>query len=81
MFAYQCVFLPCDTLLLVGIGIGEAFNLTSLSTEETVQVGANLVALRLYDGVALCTSGLEEAGTLLGITYRDTVSDKTLGNR
>jgi hypothetical protein len=33
---YQCVLLPFNTLLLVGIGVGEALNLTGLAAKETV---------------------------------------------
>ena len=56
--AHQCLFLPCDTLLLVGIGIGETFYLASLATEKTMQVGTDLVALRLDGSVALSASSL-----------------------
>lgn len=37
---YEGVVLPGDTLLLVGIGVGEALDLTSLATEKTVKVGS-----------------------------------------
>lgn len=56
--AYQSVLVPGDTLLLVGIGIREALDRASLAAEQAVQVGADLVALRLNDGVALSTSRL-----------------------
>lgn len=65
---YQSALVPGDTLLLVGVGVGEALDLTGLSAEETVQRGADLVALTLLQGVALGASGLEEVGTLLGVT-------------
>ena len=56
---YQSIIVPGDTLCLVGIGIGEAINRSSLSSKKTVQVGTNLVCLALTKGVALCTTGLE----------------------
>lgn len=56
---------PGDTLLLVGVSVGEALGLTGLSAENTVQVRTNLVWATLLGGVALKTSGLEEVGTLL----------------
>jgi hypothetical protein len=63
----QGVLLPGDALLLVGVGVGEALNGTSLATKETVQVRADLVGTALLDSVALSTAGLEEAGTLLDV--------------
>jgi len=39
-----------------------------LTAEETVEVGADLVALTLTESVALSATGLEEVGTLLGVT-------------
>lgn len=56
---------PSDTLLLVGVSVREAFSLTRLSAENTVQVRTNLVWATLFGGVALETSGLEEVSTLL----------------
>ena len=64
----QSVFLPGDALLLVGVGVGEALNGTSLAAEETVQIGTDLVGTALLDSVALSAAGLEEVGTLLGVT-------------
>jgi len=55
---YQGVLVPSDSLVLVGIGVVETLNLTSLAAEETVQVGADLVALTLLQVVALCAAGL-----------------------
>lgn len=40
---YESVVVPGDALLLVGIGVGEALDLTSLATEKTVKVGTNLL--------------------------------------
>lgn len=65
---YQGILVPCDAGLLVGIGVGEAFNGAGLSAKEAVKVRADLVALGLDDRVALSASGLEEVCTLLGVT-------------
>jgi len=55
---YQSVLIPGDGLVLVGIGVAETLDLTSLATEKTVQVGADLVALTLLQVVALRAAGL-----------------------
>ena len=39
-----------------------------MTTEEAVEIGADLVALTLAESVALSAPGLEEVGTLLCIT-------------
>jgi hypothetical protein len=65
--AYQSVLAPGNGLLLVGIGVLEAGDGTSLAAEQTVKVGTDLVAFTLLEGVALSASGLEEVGTLLGV--------------
>ena len=65
---YESVLVPFNTLLLVGVGVGESVNGTSVAAEETVEVWSDLVALTLLQVVALLTSGLEEVGTLLGVT-------------
>lgn len=67
---YQSVLLPLDALLLVGIGVRVALDGTSVATEQAVQSRADLVAAASLDGVALGATGLEEVGTLLGVTYR-----------
>ena len=74
MGAYQSVLVPGDGLLLVGIGILEASDGTSLAAEQTVKVRSDLVSLALLEGVALGASGLEEVGTLLNVTYEWIVS-------
>ena len=66
---YQSIVIPGNSLCLVGIGVGEAIYGSSLSSKETVQVGANLVCLALTKSVALCASSLEEVGTLLCVSY------------
>ncbi len=65
---YQCVLVPCDALLLVGICVGVALDGAGLAAEEAVERGADLVAAVLLEGVALSAPGLEEVGTLLGVT-------------
>lgn len=61
------VLVPGDTLLLVGVGVRVAGDLAGLAAEETVELGTDLVALALLQGVALSAAGLEETGTLLSI--------------
>lgn len=41
------VLVPGDALLLVALRVGESGNLTSLATEEAVEVGADLVGTAL----------------------------------
>lgn len=65
------VLVPGDALLLVGVGVRVALDLTGLTTEEPVEHGADLVALTLLQGVALRAAGLEEVGTLLSIACGD----------
>lgn len=64
---YQSVLFPGHTGLLVGVGVGEALGLAGLTAEETVQVGADLVAAAALDGVALRAASLEQLGALLGV--------------
>lgn len=66
----ESVLVPVDGTLLVGVGVGETGDLTGLAAEETVKLRANLVALALLEGVALCATGLEETSALLGVTWR-----------
>lgn len=66
--AYESVLVPGDALLLVGVGVGVAFNGTGLAAEEAVERGADLVDAASLDGVALRAARLEEVGTLLGVT-------------
>lgn len=61
----QGVLTPGDCLLLVGIGVGESLDLTSLSSEESVKVWANLVGATLLESVALSTSRLEKRCALV----------------
>lgn len=64
----ESVLVPVDGTLLVGVGVGEAGDLAGLAAEETVELRADLVALALLEGVALCATGLEETSALLGVT-------------
>jgi hypothetical protein len=54
--------------LLVGVGVGEALNLTRLAAEDTVELRADLVALAGLQSVALSAAGLEKVGALLVVT-------------
>lgn len=67
--SYQCVLLPLNTFLFVGIGVWEAFNLTRLSAEKTVKIWSDFVAISFNDWVTLSASCLEKVGTLLVVTY------------
>ena len=65
--AYEGILLPCDALLLVGVGVGETVDGARLAAEETVKGGADLVATVLLDGVALSAAGLEQTRSLLDV--------------
>jgi hypothetical protein len=65
---YESTLIPGDSLLLVGIGVGESFNLAGLTTEKTVQVWSDLVTICSFCAVALRASCLEETSTLRGVT-------------
>lgn len=66
--SYQSVVVPGDALLLVGVGVGVAVDGAGLAAEQAVQGRTDLVAAASLNGVALRTAGLEEVGTLLGVT-------------
>ena len=66
--AYQSLLVPLNALLLVGVCVRVALDGAGVAAEEAVEGGADLVAAVLLDGVALGAAGLEEVGTLLGIT-------------
>lgn len=70
----ESVLVPVDGTLLVGVGVRETGDLTGLAAEETVELRANLVALAGLQGVALCATGFEEVGALLGVTWNVDVS-------
>lgn len=55
---YQCVFLPGDSFVLVGVCVAETLNLAGFAPEEAMQVGAYLVAFGLLEVVALGASCL-----------------------
>jgi len=65
---HKSILVPLNALLLVCVGIGEALDLASVAAEETVEVGADLVALALLQVMALCAASLKEVGALLLIT-------------
>ena len=71
MGMYQRVLVPGDVGLLVGIGVGVALSLASLTAEETVEVGADLVAAAVLDSVALLATGLEELSTLGRVAWKE----------
>jgi hypothetical protein len=47
------VWTPCNTLILVGLGVGEVGGLSCLSSEKPIQVGTLFVFASLLHGVAL----------------------------
>lgn len=55
---YQSVLVPGHIGLLVGIGVGVALDLTSLTAEEAEEVGADLVGTTALDSVALLAASL-----------------------
>ena len=55
---YQSVLLPLNCLVLVCIRVRETLDLTSLSPEQTVEVGTDLVTLGSVQVVALSASCL-----------------------
>lgn len=68
VWTYEAVVVPGDALLLVGVSVGVAVDGPALAAEQAVERGADLVAAASLEGVALRATGLEEVGTLLGIT-------------
>lgn len=64
----KSVLSPNDALLHVSRRVRETFHGTSLATEKTVQVGADFVGLASTDGVAQCTTSLEDSSTLASVT-------------
>ena len=47
MGVYQSVLFPMYCLVLVCVGVGEAFYLTGFTAEEAVEVGSDFVAFAL----------------------------------
>jgi len=62
----QSVLVPRDALLLVRVGVRIAVDGAGLAAEQTVQVGADLVALGRVQGVALRAPRLEQVRSLVG---------------
>lgn len=65
----QSLLIPGHIGLFVGIGVGIPISLASFTAEESMQIGADLMAATALDSVTLCTTSLEELGTRLGITW------------
>jgi len=63
----QSLLIPSDTLVDVSGGVGEVFSLTSLTAENAVEVGSDLVGLTGTEGVALSATSLEETSTLFSV--------------
>jgi len=66
----QRILSPYNTLLHVGGCVGETVDGTSLATDKTMQVGADLVRLTCADGMTQSTTPLENSSTLASVTLR-----------
>jgi hypothetical protein len=58
---YQSLLLPGHTSALVGVSVGVTLNGTGLTTEQAVQVGADLVGTTSLSGMALGATGLSDS--------------------
>ena len=58
------MLVPGDAFVNVGGGVREPFGLARMAAKNAMKVGSDFVGLTSADGVALCTSGLEERGAL-----------------
>jgi len=67
----QVLLVPLDTRLRVSLGVGVACDSSRWTANQTEQIGTLLVAFTLLDGVALGALGLEDLGSLGGITLGD----------
>jgi hypothetical protein len=77
---YESVFVPLNTGLLVGVGVGVTLGRTGLTAEKTVEVGADLVGTASLDGVALSATGLEMRSVLFSVSQKvDTTHLEELG--
>jgi hypothetical protein len=65
----QCLVFPNDTLLLVGVRVGKSFSLTRLTSKDSSKIRSNLVCTSLFNSVALSTTGLEEFGSIGGVSF------------
>ena len=65
----EVFFGPDDTGVLVGVGVGVAFDGTGLAVDDTPEVGADTVGTTLGGSVALTSAGLEELFSLLDVTF------------
>lgn len=57
------------TLVLVGVGVGEALGLSGLPSDHAVEVGASLVGASLLHGVALGALLDEDLLSLGNVTH------------
>ena len=67
----QGLVVPDDARLLVGLGVDVAGDGARLATKEAVERGAGLGTTLLLNNVALQAAGLEELGSVLGVTSGD----------
>jgi len=55
---YESLFIPSDAFLLVCFSVREAFDLTGLTAEETVQIRSDFVSFAGFEVMALSASSL-----------------------
>lgn len=71
---YESLLVPLNTLLLVGVRVGESVNGTGLASEEAVKVRADLVALAFLQVMALSASGLRGVRSVFENMYEKRVA-------
>lgn len=55
---YESILVPYNSLVLIGIRVGEPLHLTALAAKETMEGWSDLVAFVGSEGVTLCTASL-----------------------
>lgn len=75
----QSLLVPDHVSLFVGIGVCITIRLASLTAEESMQIGADLMAAAVLDSVTLCATSLEELGTHLRVTWSQACQRRFIG--
>lgn len=65
----QSLLVPGHVSLFVGISVGIAIRLASLTAEESMQIGADLMAAAVLGRATLCATSMEEFGSRLKVTW------------
>lgn len=68
----KSIFVPGDSLLDVGVRVRESGSLASLASNDSAQVGSDLVLTTSFDGVALSATLNEQLLSLFDITSWNT---------